>query len=226
MARLAVILFGPPAAGKGTQARMVGAALRFPVISTGDILREAVRNKTGLGVQAQGYMESGALVPDSLVDAIVEERLRREDCSAGFILDGYPRTIQQAMFLSEAFRDEKLKTVVVGISVDDAILVQRISGRRSCPKCGKVFSAASLPDQGELTCDDCGTGLVQRKDDTAEVMKERLEVYHRQTRPLIDHYSQKGWYVPIEGNQPVKDVYDSILKIVESQIQDVAAKTH
>jgi len=197
---------------------MVGAALRFPVVSTGDILREAVRNKTQLGAQAQGYMESGALVPDSLVDAIVEERLRRNDCSAGFILDGYPRTILQAEFLSRAFRDEKLKTVVVGISVDDDILVQRISGRRSCPKCGKVFSAASLPSRGELTCDDCGTPLVQRKDDTAEVMKERLEVYHRQTQPLIDHYRKQGWYVSVEGNRPVEEVYGFILGIVKGHI--------
>jgi adenylate kinase len=197
---------------------MVGAALKFPVVSTGDILREAVRNKTDLGKLAQGYMDCGVLVPDRLVDAIVEERLHRDDCSAGFVLDGYPRTIQQAEFLGRAFRDEDLKTVVIGISVDDAILVQRISGRRSCPKCGKVFGAASLPSQGESACDDCGTPLVQRKDDTAEVMKERLEVYHRQTQPLIDHYSQQGWYVPVPGNRPVKEVYDSILKIVEGHI--------
>jgi adenylate kinase len=194
---------------------MVGAALEFPVISTGDILREAVRNKTELGTLAQGYMDCGDLVPDRLVDAIVEERLRRDDCRAGFILDGYPRTIQQAEFLSHAFRDETLKTMVVGICVDDEILVQRISGRRSCPKCGKVFSAASLPSREELICDDCGTPLVQRKDDTAEVMKERLTVYHRQTQPLIDHYKRQGWYVSVEGNRPVEEVYGSILGILK-----------
>ncbi len=203
---------------------MVGAALKFPAISTGDILREAVRNKTDLGALAQGYMDCGVLVPDRLVDAIVEERLHRDDCKAGFVLDGYPRTIQQATFLSRIFRDENLKTVVIGISVDDAILVQRISGRRSCPKCGKVFSATSLPSQGELVCDVCGKPLVQRQDDTAEVMRERLEVYHRQTQPLIDHYIKEGWYVSVEGDRPVEEVYGSILGIVKGQFQGLTVR--
>ncbi len=223
MSRLAVILFGPPAAGKGTQARMLGAELKFPVISTGDILRESVREKTELGKQAKGYMDSGALVPDELVDAIAKERLGRKDCSDGFILDGYPRTIKQAQFLDASFRDERVKTIVVGITVDDKTLVGRISGRRSCPNCGKVFAAASLPSTGELKCDECGTPLVQRKDDTAEVMEERLRVYHRQTQPLIEYYRGRGLYVEVDGDRQVGDVYHSILEIVRKQKEVVGA---
>ncbi len=202
---------------------MVGAALKFPVISTGDILREAVRDQTPLGKQAQGYMESGALVPDRLVDEIVRDRLERRDCAAGFILDGYPRTIRQSEFLAGAFPDGELKTLVIGIVVDDEVLVRRISGRRSCPKCGKVYSASSLPAEGELRCDECGTLLVQRKDDTAEVMKERLQVYHRQTRPLIDHYKTRGWYFEVDGDRAVSEVYDSILGLVTSYREKQAA---
>jgi len=205
---------------------MVGAALKFPVISTGDILREAVRNQTPLGKQAQGYMESGALVPDSLVDAIVRDRLQREDCAAGFILDGYPRTIRQSEFLGGAFPDGELETLVIGIVLDDEVLVRRISGRRSCPKCGKVYSASALSSEGELRCDECGTPLVQRKDDTAEVMKERLEVYHRQTRPLIDHYRKRGWYVEVDGDRPVSEVYSSILEFVKGYREKQAAGIH
>jgi adenylate kinase len=212
MSRLAVILFGPPAAGKGTQARMVAASLGFPSISTGDILREAVRNRTELGTRARGYMDAGALVPDSLVDAIVRERVGREDCARGFILDGYPRTIKQAEFLEGSFGPEELKTLVIGIMVADDVLVARISGRRSCPACNKVFGASSLPAGGELNCDECGTPLVQRKDDTAEVMKERLDVYHRQTRPLINHYRALGRYFEVEGDRPSEAVLEAILQ--------------
>jgi adenylate kinase len=197
---------------------MVGAEMKFPVISTGDILREAVRDQTKLGTQAKGYMESGALVPDELVDAIVKERLQRKDCAEGFVLDGYPRTIRQAEFLEGAFREEGVETLVIGITVDDRVLVSRIAGRRSCPNCGKVFSAASLPsDRDGLKCDECGTALVQRKDDTAEVMEERLRVYHRQTQPLIDHYKSRGSYVEVDGDSRVEDVFGSILGIVRKQ---------
>ncbi len=183
----------------------------FPSISTGDILREAVRNRTELGVQARGYMDAGTLVPDSLVDAIVRERVGREDCSRGFILDGYPRTLKQAEFLEGSFDAAELKTLVVGISVPDDVLVARISGRRSCPGCNKVFGASVVSAGGDLRCDECGTALIQRKDDTAEVMKERLDVYHRQTRPLIEHYREQGRYFEVDGDRPAEAVLESIL---------------
>ncbi len=218
MSRLALILFGPPAAGKGTQAKMVGAALKVPVISTGDILREAVRNGTVLGKEAQRHMESGALVPDDLVDAIVKERLQREDCDQGFILDGYPRTVHQAVFLESAFKEGDLKTQVVGIRVADDVLIRRIAGRRSCPKCGKVFSFAGATNAEGAVCDDDGTRLIVRADDSVEVMKQRLAVYHRQTQPLVDYYKGRGWYVEVDGNQPVEKVNQSILEVVHGRV--------
>jgi adenylate kinase len=216
MSRLAIILFGPPAAGKGTQARKLGAALQIPVISTGDILREAVRNKTSLGSDARRYMESGTLVPDSLVDAIVKERLQREDCASGFILDGYPRTVNQAAFIETAFKEGDLNIRVIGINVADDVLVRRVAGRRSCPKCGKVFGVAAPPSQAGAVCDECGTALVSRTDDSAEVVKQRLEVYHRQTQPLIDYYIGRGCYAEVDGDRQVDEVHASIMKAVEA----------
>ncbi len=223
MARLALILFGPPAAGKGTQARMVGAALKVPSISTGDILREAVRNETELGKEAKRYMESGALVPDDLVDAIVKERLQREDCARGFILDGYPRTVHQAVFLESAFKEDDLKIRVVGIAVADDVLIRRIAGRRSCPKCGKVFNFGNAPSSEGAVCDEDGTALVSRKDDSPEVMYQRLQVYHRQTRPLVDYYQGRRWYAEVDGDRPADEVNQSILQVVQSQVGAMSA---
>jgi adenylate kinase len=195
---------------------MVASSLGFPSISTGDILRESVRNKTELGVQARGFMDAGALVPDSLVDAIVRERVGREDCARGFILDGYPRTLKQAEFLEGSFAADELKTLVVGIMVVDEVLVARISGRRSCPGCNKVFGAVHLAAGMEARCDECGSVLIQRKDDTAEVMHERLDVYHRQTRPLIEHYRDRGWYYEVDGDHPTDVVLGSILQSIRN----------
>lgn len=214
MSRLALILFGPPAAGKGTQARMVGATLKVPVISTGDILREAVRNQTELGKEARRHMESGGLVPDGLVDAIVKERLQKEDCASGFILDGYPRTVNQAVFLESTFKADDLDIKVAGIEVADEVLVRRVAGRRSCPKCGKVFNFPDLPAPGSVKCDECGTVLVSRTDDSAEVVEQRLDVYHRQTQPLVDYYRGRGWYVKVDGDRSVDEVNEAILTVV------------
>jgi adenylate kinase len=217
MSRLAIILFGPPAAGKGTQARKIGLALGYPVISTGDILREAVANQTDLGMQARSHMESGALVPDALVDAIVESRLMREDCQRGLILDGYPRTVSQAEFLENCFRIGETNSLVVGIRVPDDVLVQRVAGRMSCPKCRKVFNAASVPGTGDGRCDDCHTVLVYRKDDSASVVEERLQVYHAKTRPLIHYYRDRGRYIEVDGVRPVDAIYDTIMGIIREQ---------
>jgi adenylate kinase len=222
MSRVAIILFGPPAAGKGTQARKVGAALQVPVISTGDILREAVRNQTELGKEARRHMEAGALVPDELVDAIVKERLQRDDCAGGFILDGYPRTVHQAVFLECAFKADDLKIQVVGIAVADDVLVRRAAGRRSCPKCGKVFNFSGDPGKKGAACDECSTPLVSRADDSAEVVEQRLKVYHRQTQPLVDYYRGRGCYVEVDGDRPVDEVNESILTIVRDPIGNPA----
>ena len=219
MSRLALILFGPPAAGKGTQARKVGAALQLPVISTGEILRESVRNQTELGKEARRHMESGALVPDELVDAIVKERLQREDCARGFILDGYPRTVHQAVFLESAFKADDLMIQVVGIGVADDVLVRRVAGRRSCPKCGKVFNFGGDAGATGRVCDECGTALVSRADDSVEVVEQRLKVYHKQTQPLIDYYQGRGCYTEVDGDRPVDEVNESILKVVHERME-------
>lgn len=210
-------MLGPPGAGKGTQARMMSEALNIPHISTGDMLREALRNRTELGKKAQSFMESGALVPDELVDAIVVERLGREDCSQGFILDGYPRTIAQARFLQSLFETNGARMLSIGIEVGDSVLINRLSARWTCSKCGKMFNAVMDPGKIGGQCDECGAALVQRKDDTTEVIAERLQVYHTTTRPLIRHYQEQGSYVEINGDRSVNDVFDTIIGVVKSR---------
>jgi adenylate kinase len=207
-------MLGPPGAGKGTQARMMGEELKLPHISTGDMLREALKNQTELGKKAKAFMESGALVPDDLVDAIVAERLGREDCGRGFILDGYPRTIEQAQSLQKLFDKDGTKILTLGIEVGDSELIKRLASRWTCPKCGKMFNANLDPDKKGGQCDECGTALIQRKDDTAEVISERLQVYHKTTQPLIDHYRSKDVYVEVEGDKPVDEIYKAIMNII------------
>ena len=209
--RLAIIMLGPPGAGKGTQARMIAETMKIPHISTGDMLRESLRNATDLGKAAKAYMESGGLVPDELVDAIVAERVARDDCSRGFILDGYPRTIPQALCLESRFDGNSATIVSIGVEVGDNVLIKRLSSRWTCPDCGKMFNSALDPAKAGGKCDECGTMLVQRKDDTAEVIAERLHVYHTMTRPLIRHYQEKGSYVGINGDRSTEEVFSSIM---------------
>ncbi|NWG13572.1 MAG: adenylate kinase [Acidobacteria bacterium] len=214
---MAIILFGPPGAGKGTQARLLSRALGFPAISTGDILREAVAAGSDLGRTAKSHMESGGLVPDAVVDEIVKERLARQNCTRGFILDGYPRTIPQAEFISGLFAPGKLATVVVGIDVDDDVLLDRLSGRRICPGCRKMFHVRKSPSGAGDRCDECGTGLVLRPDDAEEVVRERLQVYHRNTKPLIDYYRARDQYSKVDGSGSVEAISECILGIVRKR---------
>ncbi len=215
--RLAIILLGPPGAGKGTQARLMGEALKLPHISTGDMFREAVKNQTELGKKAQAFLESGVLVPDELVDAIVADRLGRVDCSRGFILDGYPRTIPQAEFLRSLFDKDGTGIVTLGIEVPDEVLIGRLSSRWTCPKCGKMFNAHLDPSKVGGQCDECGATLVQRKDDTAEVIAERLQVYHRTTEPLIKYYQKQNSYVEVNGDRAANDVFNSIIGTIKGR---------
>jgi adenylate kinase len=207
-------MLGPPGAGKGTQARMMGEELKFPHISTGDMLREALKNQTELGKKAKAFMESGGLVPDDLVDAIVAERLQRQDCDRGFILDGYPRTIAQAEAVQKLFDKDGTKLLTLGVEVGDDELIKRLSSRWTCPQCGKMFNANLDPDKINGQCDECSTALVQRKDDTAEVIAERLQVYHETTQPLIQYYQTKDVYIEVDGDKAVDEIYQAIMNIV------------
>lgn len=215
--RLAIILLGPPGAGKGTQARRIGEALDFPSISTGDMFREELKNRTELGKKAQAVMESGALVPDEVVDAMVRSRLSRKDCEHGFILDGYPRTIRQAEFLHALLAEEEAKVLTLGIRVDDDVLVDRLAARLTCPKCGKMFNVKFSPSKAGDKCDVCGTPLVLRKDDSPEVVRERLVVYRRQTEPLIEYYKDRGLYFEVNGDDPADTIFGNIIGIVNQQ---------
>jgi len=193
---------------------MMGEELQFPHISTGDMLREALKNQTELGKKAKAFMESGGLVPDDLVDAIVAERLKREDCDRGFILDGYPRTIAQAEAVQKLFDKDGTKILTLGVEVGDGELIKRLSSRWTCPKCGKMFNANLDPSKIGGQCDECSTALVQRKDDTADVIAERLQVYHETTQPLIQYYQKKDVYVEVAGDKAVDEIYKAIMNII------------
>jgi adenylate kinase len=214
--RLAIIMLGPPGAGKGTQARLISESLKLPHISTGDMLREALKNETELGKKAKEYMESGALVPDELVDAIVAERLKRQDCDQGLILDGYPRTISQAEALQSIFREDGSRVLTIGVEVGDSVLIDRLSSRWTCPQCNKMFNAKLDPSKANGKCDACNSDLVQRKDDTREVIAERLEVYHKATLPLIQYYKERNFYFGVDGDQPIDTICESILNRIEA----------
>ena len=214
---MAIILLGPPGAGKGTQARRMSEFLKCPHVSTGDILREALRNETELGKKAKAFMEFGSLVPDDLVNAFVAERLGRKDCRRGFILDGYPRTIFQAEFLQSLCARDNTSVLTLGIEVRDAVLIKRLSSRWMCPRCGRIFNT-SLDSSGTGgRCNACDAALVQRKDDAPEVVSERLQVYHAATKPLVRYYQELGTYVAIDGDRPVNEVYDAVLGAVKSR---------
>jgi adenylate kinase len=212
--RFAIILLGPPGAGKGTQARRLAEVLGVPSISTGDMFREELKNQSELGKRAQAYMESGGLVPDEVVDAMVKSRLSRKDCERGLILDGYPRTIRQAEFLQDILCKEGAKAVTVGIQVEDDVLVDRLAARLNCPRCGKMFNARFSPSPAGDNCDACGAELVLRKDDSPEVVRERLAVYRDQTKPLIQFYRDRGSYIEVNGDAPAEAIFGSILQIV------------
>jgi adenylate kinase len=216
--RVAIIVLGPPGAGKGTQARMIGEALKCPHISTGDMLREALNGKTELGLRAEHFMESGALVPDDLVNDLIARRLGFEDCRRGFILDGYPRAIPQAEFLQSLFARDNTSVLTVGIEVEDRILIERLSSRWTCSKCGKMFNAYLDSGKAGGRCDECGAALIQRKDDAAEVIAERLQVYYRSTKPLIQYYTKQDAYLAVDGDKPAGEVFSAIIGILKGRI--------
>ena len=200
-----VIFLGPPGAGKGTQAVRVCERLGIPQISTGDILRRAIKEQTPTGLAAKSYIDKGQLVPDSVVIDIVRERLEHDDCKNGYLLDGFPRTVLQA----EALETFAKIDAVIDIDVSDEKLVERLSGRRVCLSCGGTYHVSQL--NGSMTCAKCGQELIQRADDKAETVLSRLTVYHAQTAPLIDFYTQRGLLKAVDGAQPMDECFAAIL---------------
>ncbi len=210
---LRTILLGPPGAGKGTQAVKIVEKYHIPHISTGDIFRENIKNGTELGNRAKAYMDRGELVPDELVVEIATDRLTKDDCKDGFLLDGFPRTIFQAEKLDEFLegRGEKLDKVI-NIDVEKSALVKRITGRRVCKQCGASYHIENIPPKKEGVCDICGGELIQRADDTEETVLNRIDVYNKQTRPLVEYYEKAGIIANINGNKDLDDVLADIVK--------------
>ena len=209
-----IIMLGAPGAGKGTQAKMMADKYSIPHISTGDIFRANIKEGTELGKKAKEFMDAGMLVPDELTVDLVIDRINRQDCENGYILDGFPRTINQAQKLSEALAATGDIDYAVNVDVPDENIVVRMSGRRVCPGCGASYHIVNIPTKVEGICDRCGAAVIQRADDAAETVLKRLSVYHDQTQPLIDYYKAKGSEVDIDGTQSMEDVFAAIVKVL------------
>lgn len=207
-----LILLGAPGAGKGTQAEILCERLNIPTISTGNMIREAMKSGTEMGLKAKEYAENGKLVPDEVVIGIVDERLRMDDCQNGFILDGFPRTIPQAEALD---RMGIIIDRVVDINVPDEVITRRVSGRRACLDCGSTYHIETKKPQVEGICDRCGSTLVQRKDDLPETVLERLHVYHAQTEPLRDYYAAAGKLLVVDGQQGIQEIAEQTLTLLK-----------
>ncbi len=204
---------GPPGAGKGTQATLIKKNYSIPHISTGDMFREAIQNKTSLGTEAKKYIDQGNLVPDEVTNGIIRERLSQEDCKRGFLLDGYPRTINQAYALDETLKllDIKLDAVI-NLTASKGKIVERIVGRRVCPSCKSCYHIKTLKPKQEGICDECGERLVQRKDDTEETVVTRLNIYTTETKPLLEYYKKQKLVLMVNGEDEINDLFESIVK--------------
>ena len=212
-----IILLGAPGSGKGTQAKVLAERQGIPHLSTGDILREAVRNGSELGRKAEPIMKSGGLVPDDLMVDIIGERLAAEDARKGFLLDGFPRTVVQAEKLGGLLEGNGSGDPrVIHLLVPDEVIVQRISARRSCPVCGSVYHLEHAPPKLADVCDQCGGALVARADDTEEAVRKRLEAFHRQTMPVVDYYRAKDWLRSVDGLGTVDEVFERISRSLEA----------
>lgn len=210
-----IVMLGAPGAGKGTQAKMISEKYGIPHISTGDIFRANIKEGTELGKKAKAYMDEGKLVPDELTCDLVVDRIAQDDAQKGYVLDGFPRTIPQAEALTNALneRGEKLD-FAIDVEVPDENIVNRMSGRRACVKCGGTYHIKYNPTKVEGVCDACGGELTLRDDDKPEVVADRLKVYHEQTQPLIDYYSKEGILKEVDGTVDLKDVFDAIVGIL------------
>jgi adenylate kinase len=218
MGRKIVILLGHPGVGKGTQARSIVGKVGIPQISTGDMLREAISNKTPYGREAKEKMDAGELVSDSIVNGIVDERVKREDCKKGFILDGYPRNVTQAeTFRAQVGKNDELS--VIELSADSQRLrsEKRLIGRLMCPRCGEIYNAYSKAPKRDQICDLCGSSLIHRSDDREDLILERFRTFREETQPLIEFYKNLGVYHQVNGMRPIKDVTEEILSIINKK---------
>ena len=215
--KMQIIMFGAPGVGKGTQSDMLAAKLKVPHISTGDIFRSEIKSGNSELIQ---YVEKGLLVPDSVVNKIVEKGLKEEKCANGFILDGYPRTVDQANYLENKLWIMKKKIdFVFNLAASEEMIVERLTQRRMCPKCGALFNLATVKPKKKNTCDKCGTELTQRKDDEPDTVRKRIHVYNEETSPLIDYYKKKKMLTDIDASKKPKEIYSELVRIVEAKIQ-------
>ncbi len=212
-----IIMLGAPGAGKGTQAKMIAEKFGIPHISTGDIFRANIKEGTNLGKEAKEYMDKGQLVPDELTVRILLDRVSKDDCKSGYVLDGFPRTIPQAEVLSNevAKLGDKID-FAIDVDVPDENIIRRMGGRRCCLKCGATYHVEHIPPKKEGICDVCGAELVLRDDDKAETVKKRLDVYHEQTQPLIDYYSKLNILRTVDGTKDKNDVFADIVNLLEA----------
>lgn len=212
-----IVLLGPPGAGKGTQAKSISNRYSIPHISTGDIFRKNISEETPLGIEAKKYMDNGQLVPDEVTINMVKDRLTWEDCKKGYLLDGFPRTVAQAEALQEFLvsRDENLDTALC-IEVPSDFILERMTGRRVCPSCGASYHIKFNPPAIAGVCDVCGSDIIQRKDDVEETVKERLDVYEKQTQPLIDFYKERNLLSTVDGTKAINKVFEGICEILGS----------
>ena len=205
-----ILIMGPAGSGKGTMSERIRDHFQIPHISTGDMFRENIKKKTGLGLTAQSYINDGKLVPDSLTVAMVKDRIDKDDCSAGYLLDGFPRSLPQAMELGKIATGDKSVELVLNLTIPFDELVNRITGRRLCKGCGSIYHTIAHPSKVEGVCDNCGGQLYQRADDTVESLKVRLTEYENNTRPVLDYYSKKGLVVNIDASLPIDEVWQQV----------------
>lgn len=210
-----IIMLGAPGAGKGTQAKMIAEKYSVPHVSTGDIFRANIKNGTELGKEAKKYMDQGLLVPDELTVKILLDRVAQDDCKNGYVLDGFPRTIPQAQVLDKALSElDDAIDYAINVDVPDENIIRRMGGRRACLTCGATYHVEHIPPKKEGICDACGSELVLRDDDKPETVKNRLDVYHKQTQPLIDFYEAKGILKSVDGTVPMENVFAAITEIL------------
>jgi adenylate kinase len=220
---LRLVLLGPPGSGKGTQAAKLCGKLSIPQISTGDILRQAAAGRTDLGNRARSYMDEGRLVPDEMMLSLVDNRITESDCLRGFVLDGFPRTLPQAMGLEEILRKcERSIDLALFIHVPDRVILERLSRRRVCPDCGALYNLDADPPEGEGVCDECGTGLSKRADDEERTVLTRLQVYKEDTLPVIEFYDSRGILRKIDGTGTIEEVFSVIETVLDEAGKDRA----